>query len=139
MAVFRIEKTRDYTVMSNHHLRNAGLSLKSKGLLSMMLSLPEDWNYTTRGLVKISARKGMDSDEYQDYDLVVALPNGRPCEDRVLLKEFSKLREKEELPKVVFHSLRHPYVKHTTKNIILKSRKPKLSENRPDNLGFLLL
>ena len=48
MAVFRIEKTRDYTVMSNHHLRNAGLSLKSKGLLSMMLSLPEDWNYTTR-------------------------------------------------------------------------------------------
>ena len=107
MAVFRIEKTRNYTVMSNHHLRNAGLSLKSKGLLSMMLSLPEDWNYTTRGLVKISARKGMDSDEYQDYDLVVALPNGRPCEDRVLLKEFSKLREKEELPKVVFHSLRH--------------------------------
>ena len=49
MAVFRIEKTRDYTVMSNHHLRNAGLSLKSKGRLSMMLSLPEDWNYTTRG------------------------------------------------------------------------------------------
>ena len=50
MAVFRIEKTRDYTVMSNHHLRNAGLSLKSKRLLSMMLSLLEDWNYTTRGL-----------------------------------------------------------------------------------------
>ena len=46
MAVFRIEKTRDYTVMSNHHLRNTGLSLKSKVLLSMMLSLPEDWDYT---------------------------------------------------------------------------------------------
>ena len=46
MAVFRIERTRDYTVMSNHHLRNANLSLKAKGLLSMMLSLPEDWNYT---------------------------------------------------------------------------------------------
>ena len=60
MAVFRIEKTRDYTVMSNHHLRNAGLSLKSKGLLSMMLSLPEDWNYTTRGLAKI-CKEGMDS------------------------------------------------------------------------------
>ena len=52
MAVFRIERTRDYTVMSNHHLRNANLSLKAKGLLSMMLSLPEDWNYTTRGLAK---------------------------------------------------------------------------------------
>ena len=53
MAVFRIEKTRDYTVMSNHHLRNTELSLKSKGLLSMMLSLPENWNYTTRGLAYI--------------------------------------------------------------------------------------
>ena len=52
MAVFRIERTRDYTVMSNHHLRNANLSLKAKGLLSMMLSLPEDWNYTTRGLAR---------------------------------------------------------------------------------------
>ena len=45
MAVFRIERTRDYTVMSNHHLRNHELSLKAKGLLSMMLSLPDDWNY----------------------------------------------------------------------------------------------
>ena len=60
MAVFRIEKTRDYTVMSNHHLRNAGLSIKSKGLLSMMLSLPDDWNYTTRGLEKI-CKEGTDS------------------------------------------------------------------------------
>ena len=42
MAVFRIEKTRDYTVMSNHHLRDRALSLKAKGLLSLMLSLPED-------------------------------------------------------------------------------------------------
>ena len=210
MAVFRIEKTRDYTVMSNHHLRNAGLSLKSKGLLSMMLSLPEDWNYTTRGLAKI-CKEGTDSigsalkeleragyinktpardvepriqdiaqklnitdilnkypyqvsggqkqrcacaraiinnpkllladeptgaldshsaqmllstilrewksaqdelrallrDEYQDYDLVVALANGRPCEDRIILKSFEKLREKAGLPKVVFHPLRH--------------------------------
>ena len=47
MAVFRVEKNRGYTVMSNHHLRNAELSLKAKGLLSMMLSLPEEWNYTT--------------------------------------------------------------------------------------------
>jgi len=60
MAVFRIEKTRDYTVMSNHHLRNADLSLKAKGLLSMMLSLPEEWNYTTRGLAAI-CKEGVDS------------------------------------------------------------------------------
>ena len=60
MAVFRIERTRDYTVMSNHHLRNGKLSLKAKGLLSMMLSLPEDWNYTTRGLAKI-CKEGVDA------------------------------------------------------------------------------
>ena len=50
MAVFRIEKTRDYTVMSNYHLRDMSLSLKAKGLLSLMLSLPENWDYTMKGL-----------------------------------------------------------------------------------------
>ena len=60
MAVFRIEKNKGYTVMSNHHLRNRDLSLKAKGLLSMMLSLPDDWNYTTRGLAKI-CKEGVDA------------------------------------------------------------------------------
>ena len=60
MAVFRIEKTRDYTVMSNHHLRNTNLSLKAKGLLSLMLSLPEEWDYTTKGLARI-CKEGVDS------------------------------------------------------------------------------
>ena len=60
MAVFRIEKTRDYTVMSNHHLRNTNLSLKAKGLLSLMLSLPDGWDYTTRGLACI-CKDGVDS------------------------------------------------------------------------------
>ena len=60
MAVFRIEKTRDYTVMANHHLRNTALSLKAKGLLSLMLSLPEDWDYTMKGLARI-CKDGIDS------------------------------------------------------------------------------
>ena len=60
MAVFRIDKTRDYTVMSNHHLRNTELSLKAKGLLSLMLSLPENWDYTTKGLAAI-CKDGIDS------------------------------------------------------------------------------
>ena len=60
MAVFRVEKNRDYTVMSNHHLRNTDLSLKSKGLLSQMLSLPEEWDYTLKGLSKIN-REGIDA------------------------------------------------------------------------------
>lgn len=60
MAIFRIEKTRDYTVMSNHHLRNKTLSLKAKGLLSQILSLPEEWNYTLKGLSLIN-RESVDA------------------------------------------------------------------------------
>lgn len=60
MAVFRVEHTRDFTVMSNHHLRDVNLSLKAKGLLSMMLSLPENWNYSVRGLAAI-CREGADA------------------------------------------------------------------------------
>ena len=60
MAVFRVEKNRGYTVMSNHHLRNKDLSLKAKGLLSQMLSLPEDWDYTLAGLSHIN-RESIDA------------------------------------------------------------------------------
>ena len=60
MAVFRVEKNSDYTVMSNHHLRNRALSLKAKGLLSQMLSLPEDWDYTLQGLARIN-RESIDA------------------------------------------------------------------------------
>ena len=49
MAVYRVERMRDYTVMSNYHLKDTSLSLKAKGLLSMFLSFPDDWNYSTRG------------------------------------------------------------------------------------------
>lgn len=60
MAVFRVEKNRGYTVMSNFHLKDTSLTLKAKGLLSMMLSLPDEWNYTTRGLAAI-CKEGVDS------------------------------------------------------------------------------
>lgn len=53
MSVFRVNKTEDYTVMSNYHLRDKNLSLKAKGLLSVMLALPEDWDYSINGLIKI--------------------------------------------------------------------------------------
>ena len=55
MSVFRVEKNKGYTVMSNHHLRNHTLSLKAKGLLSQMLSLPDDWDYTLQGLAQINS------------------------------------------------------------------------------------
>lgn len=51
--------------------------------------------------------KGFLGDEYQDFDLVISLPNGRPCEGRLIEKEFGLLKEAAKLPNVVFHSLRH--------------------------------
>ncbi len=60
MAVYRVERTRDYTVMSNYHLKDTSLSLKAKGLLSMFLSFPDDWNYSTRGLAAI-CKEGVDA------------------------------------------------------------------------------
>lgn len=60
MAVFRVEKTKDFTIICNHHLRNTELSLKAKGLLSLMLSLPDNWAYTTKGLSFI-CKDGVDS------------------------------------------------------------------------------
>ena len=58
--IFRVERTKNFTVMSNHHFKNKNLTLKAKGLLSLMLSLPEDWNYKMQGLATLS-RDGIDS------------------------------------------------------------------------------
>ena len=57
MSVFHVKKTTDYTVMANYHLRDKSLSLKAKGLLSQMLSLPDDWDYTLKGLAFINREK----------------------------------------------------------------------------------
>ncbi len=78
MAVFRVERTKDYTVMSNHHLKDMNLSLKAKGLLSMMLSLPDSWNYTTRGLAAI-CKEGVDAIRSAIQELEGAGYIGRIC------------------------------------------------------------
>ena len=117
MAVFRIEKTRDYTVMSNHHLRDKSLSLKAKGLLSLMLSLPEEWDYTTKGLARI-CKDGVDSicagvRELEEHGYVIRQrvrnPNGQLGASPVLgepeqgnpaqlnTKESSKEKSKKDL------------------------------------------
>lgn len=73
MAVFRIAKTKDYTIMSNHHLRNTSLTLKAKGLQSLFLSLPPDWDFTLAGLTYIcqdgisSVRSGIAELEKHGY------------------------------------------------------------------------
>ena len=106
MAVFRVEKTRDYTVMANHHLRNTELSLKAKGLLSLMLSLPEEWDYTTKGLSRI-CKDGVDSicagvRELEEHGYVVRErirnPNGQlgAIEYTILEQPQEPKREKPE-------------------------------------------
>ena len=60
MAIFRVEKNKDFTIMSNHHLRNKSLSLKAKGLQSLLLSLPDIWEYSQKGLAKL-CKDGVDS------------------------------------------------------------------------------
>lgn len=102
MAVFRVEKTRDYTVMANHHLRNKELSLKAKGLLSLMLSLPDDWDYTLKGLARI-CRDGVDSiaaavNELEEAGYIVR-KRVRDDKGRVGCMEYTILeRPKEDIP-----------------------------------------
>ena len=58
--IFHVERTKNFTVMSNHHFKNKNLTLKAKSLLSLMLGLPDDWNYNMQGLATLS-RDGIDS------------------------------------------------------------------------------
>ena len=60
MAVFRVNRNKNYTHMANYHFREKGMSLKAKGLLSLMLSLPEEWDYSANGLAALS-KDGKDS------------------------------------------------------------------------------
>lgn len=107
MAVFRIEKTRDFTVMSNYHLRDVELSLKAKGLLSLMLSLPEDWDYTTKGLACI-CKDGVDSitsalKELENHGYLtrqrIRYENGRLGDITYTIHEKPVEQETEEAPK----------------------------------------
>ena len=106
MAVFRIERTRDYTVMSNHHLKDTALSLKAKGLLSMMLSLPDEWNYTTRGLAAI-CKEGVDAiggalRELEKAGYIVRRqlrgPGGRICDTEYTIYEKPRPAAEEPGP-----------------------------------------
>lgn len=85
MAVFRVERNKGYTVMSNHHLRNKDLTLKAKGLLSQMLSLPEDWDYTLAGLSYIN-RESIDAIRTAVWELEKAGYITRRQELIILLK-----------------------------------------------------
>ena len=75
MAVFRVEKSSGFTVMSNFHLRDKNLSCKACGLLSKMLSLPDEWDYTIRGLAAI-CKDGENAIRTIEHDVIMTL---KPC------------------------------------------------------------
>jgi len=126
MSVFKIEKNKNYTIMSNYHLRDKNLSYKAKGLLSFMLSLPEDWDYSIKGLVLISKenskairsilkeleengylirkRKHLDNGKFTYDYLIYELPytqkghtvEGHPLEDTQINTNIININNKED-------------------------------------------
>ena len=78
-------------------------------------------------LERLKREEALDPERYRNSGMLLRLPNGLAVEPVLIRKKFLKWQDAHpEFPRIVFHGLRHPYVKHTTKNIILKSRKPKL-------------
>lgn len=141
MAVFRVEKTRDYTVMANHHLRNTELSLKAKGLLSLMLSLPENWDYTTKGLSCI-CKDGIDSIngtikelEEQGYVIRKRLRNDKgqlTSTEYTILEQPQSLDISQSPPKWEKPILDNPHQLNTYLQTIDKSKKDLLN-TEPSN------
>ena len=124
MAVFRVEKSRGYTVMSNHHLRNKELSLKAKGLLSQMLSLPEDWDYTLAGLSHIN-RESIDAIRTAVWELekagYITRRQGRDEKGKMAAIEYT-IYEQPQPP-----SLENPILENPTTD------KPVLENPTSDN------
>ena len=126
MAVFRIEKNHGYTVMSNHHLRNKELSLKAKGLLSQMLSLPDDWDYTLAGLSHIN-KESIDAIRTAIWELeragYIIRQQGRDAKGKMTAIEYT-IFEKPQLPQPMLDC---PMLENPTPG------KPILENPIPDN------
>lgn len=125
MSVFRIEKNRNYTVMSNHHLRDKELSLKAKGLLSQMLSLPENWDYTLAGLSHIN-RESIDAIRTAVWELekagYITRRQGRDSKGKMTAIEYTIY----EQPQLSAPTLENPTLENPT------SGKPILENPTPD-------
>lgn len=158
MAVWKRHLTKDYTVMSNHHLRNKNLSLKAKGLLSMMLSLPEDWDYSISGLASISKEKAdaietglkeLKKEGYLVIDKILpsVTESGR-IEYVYNIYEYPQLYKKQGVEKqgvefqgVEFQAVENPPQLNTNKSITKELITYDIKENikRKDNDDILML
>ena len=116
MAVFRVERNTGYTVMSNHHLRNKELSLKAKGLLSQMLSLPEDWDYTLAGLSYIN-RESIDAIRTAIWELekagYITRRQGRDEKGKMTAIEYT-IYEQPQPPQLENPILENPILENPT-------------------------
>ena len=128
MAVFRVERNTGYTVMSNHHLRNKELSLKAKGLLSQMLSLPEDWDYTLAGLSYIN-RESIDAIRTAVWELekagYITRRQGRDDKGKMTAIEYT-IYEQPQPPAAASPEPKNPTLKNPTTD------KPILENPTPD-------
>ncbi|SFE35659.1 DUF6017 domain-containing protein [Peptostreptococcus sp. D1] len=120
MAVFRVERNKGYTVMSNHHLRNKELTLKAKGLLSQMLSLPEDWDYTLAGLSHIN-KESIDAIRTAVWELekagYIMRQQGRDDKGKMTAIEYTIYEQPQTPPPLDKPILENP----TTGNPILEN------------------
>ena len=111
MAVFRVERNKGYTVMSNHHLRNKELTLKAKGLLSQMLSLPEDWDYTLAGLSYIN-RESIDAIRTAIWELekagYITRRQGRDDKGKMTAIEYTIYEQPQHPPELDCPILENP-------------------------------
>ena len=128
MAVFRVERNKGYTVMSNHHLRNKELSLKAKGLLSQMLSLPEDWDYTLAGLSLIN-RESIDAIRTAVWELekagYITRRQGRDDKGKMTAIEYT-IYEQPQPPAAASPEPKNPTLENPTTD------KPILENPTPD-------
>ena len=132
MPVFRVEKTSSYTVMSNHHLRNPDLTLKAKGLLSLMLSLPENWDYTLKGLSCI-CRENVDAIRTAVWELekagYITRRQGRDEKGKMTAIEYT-IYEFPQPPKPKKPVLENPISDNPTTEIPVSENPTQLNKDR---------
>lgn len=127
MSVFRVQKTRNFTIMSNHHLQDNSLSFKARGILSTMLSLPDDWDYTLVGLAKIAK------------DSVSAVKSGiAELEEAGYIKRAQGRAKNGQFSKNIYDVYEIPLIVDETEENTVESvdNITPSSEQRKDNLGF---
>ena len=136
MAVFRVERNKGYTVMSNHHLRNKELTLKAKGLLSQMLSLPEDWDYTLAGLSLIN-RESIDAIRTAVWELekagYITRRQGRDDKGKMTAIEYT-IYEQPQPPAAASPEPKNPTLENPTQlnKDIQKTDLPKKEKSNTD-------